>query len=115
MASYNKAILMGNLVGDPEIKDIGEKGLARYTIAVNKPGKSKDGADKSSVLYMDCDHWSPGAVAGFLSKGTQVLVEGELEQQTWEKDGQKRSKLILKVKTLQLTGSKPRAMAGDFA
>lgn len=115
MASYNRVILMGNLVGDPEIRDIGEKGLARYTVAVNKPGKSKDGTDRSTVLYMDCDHWSPGAVAGFLSKGSQVLVEGELEQQSWEKDGQKRSKIVCKVQRLQLTGSKPREMAGDFS
>lgn len=115
MASFNKCILMGNLVSDPEIKDIGERGLARYTVAVNRPGKAKDGTDKSSVLYMDCDHWSPGAVAGFLSKGTSVLVEGELEQQSWEKDGQRRSKVILKVRSLQLCGSKPREMAGDFA
>lgn len=115
MASFNRCILMGNLVADPEIKDIGEKGLARYTVAVNKPMKGKDGTDKSTVLYMDCDHWSPGGVAGFLSKGTAVLVEGELEQQSWEKDGQRRSKVILKVRSLQLCGSKPREMAGGFA
>ena len=43
---------------------------------------------------MDCEYWRGGGVVNFLYKGTAVLVEGELDQQSWEKDGQKRSKLV---------------------
>jgi single-stranded DNA-binding protein len=47
-----------------------------------------------------------------------VLVEGEFQTQKWEKDGQQRSKAVLKVRTLQLCGSRSKAepeYAGDFA
>jgi single-stranded DNA-binding protein len=68
---------------------------------------------------MDCDHWRAGKVAEFLARGTPVLVEGELDQQSWEKDGQKRSKIVLQVQHLQLVGRKDREpeeeLATDFA
>jgi len=113
MASFNRTILLGNLTGDPEIRMVGEAELVKYTIAVNSPWK------KGKVLFMDCDHWRAGKVAEFLARGTPVLVEGELDQQSWEKDGQKRSKVVLQVQHLQLVGRKDREpeeeLATDFA
>lgn len=113
MASFNKTILMGNLTSDPEIRTVGEAEVVKYTIAVNSPWK------KGKTLFMDCDHWRAGKVAAYLAKGTPVLVEGELDQQTWEKDGQKRSKVLLNVSHLQLVGRKDGAreeeLASDFA
>ena len=34
-------------------------------------------------------------VASSLSKGSRVIVSGRLEQQSWEKEGQKQSKVVL--------------------
>lgn len=113
MASFNRTILMGNLTNDPEIRSVGEAEVVKYTIAVNSPYK------KGKVLFMDCDHWRAGKVAAFLAKGVPVLVEGELDQQSWEKDGQKRSKVVLNVASLQLVGRKEGAreeeLVSDFA
>lgn len=46
-------------------------------------------------------------VAGeYLSKGSNILVEGRLKQETWEKDGQKRSKVKIICDRLVMLGSK---------
>jgi single-strand DNA-binding protein len=45
-------------------------------------------------------------VAKYLQKGSQVAVAGTLEQQRWEKDGQKRSKVVIIADNVQFLGSK---------
>lgn len=102
MASgYQRFIAVGNLTKDAESKMVGETEVARYSIAIN--------GRKDKVLYVDCDHWRVGGVLPYLTKGTSVLVEGDLDQQSWEKDGQKKSKIVLQVNRLQLLGGKKKA------
>jgi single-strand DNA-binding protein len=100
MASYNRSILIGNLTNDAETRQAGERDVAKFSIAVNSPFK------KDKVLFLDCEYWRGGAVVEYLQRGTPVLVEGELDQQTWEKDGQKRSKIVLNVSDIRLLGGK---------
>ena len=102
-SSYNSLTLVGNLTRDAESKKVGDTDVARYAIAVNEPGK------KGGVLYMDCDHWEPGAVLQYLIRGQSVLAEGILQRQEWDKDGEIKSKMVLKVKRLQLLGSPKRS------
>ena len=45
-------------------------------------------------------------VSQYLTKGTQVAVEGELRQDRWEQDGQKRSKIVIVANNLQLLGGR---------
>lgn len=100
-SSFNKFIGVGNLTKDAESRMVGEVEVGRYSIAIN--------GRKDRVLFLDCDHWRVGGVLQYLTKGTPVLVEGELEQQSWEKDGQKKSKVVLSVQRLQLLGGKRQA------
>ena len=107
MPSLNQCNFIGNLTKDAETKMVGEVEVAKYSIAVN--------GRKDTVMYVDCDHWRPGGVVEYLTKGTPVFVTGEIELQTWEKDGQKRSKLSLNVRSLQLLGSKKKEPEPEFA
>lgn len=110
MASVNQCNFVGNLTRDAESRQVGEAEVARYSIAVN--------GRKDKVLYIDCDHWRPGGVVPYLTKGTPVFVTGEIEQQSWEKDGQTKSKMVLQVRQLQLLGGgkkKETAMEEEFA
>jgi single-strand DNA-binding protein len=102
-SSFNKFIGVGNLTRDAESRMVGESEVARYAVAINGR-KRKDGSQ--DVMFMDCDHWRVGNVLAYLTRGTTVLVEGELEQQHWEKDGQKKSKVVLQVQRVQLLGGK---------
>ena len=112
MSSFNKLIVMGNLVADPDIRDIGD-GLAKFTVAINDSYKGDD-----KPTYIDCDFWKPGKVAGFMSKGKAVLLEGRVKQERWQdKDGSNRSKLMMVVQRCTLVGAKTdaRELAADFA
>lgn len=109
---FQRFMALGNVTGEPEIKQVGENEVAKFSIAVN--------GYKDSVEYFDLEWWKPNGAMAFVAKGTQVFIDGELQTQRWEKDGQKRSKIVVKVKTLQLTGSKPKRapeeeFASDFA
>jgi single-strand DNA-binding protein len=108
MAGYQRFIALGNLTKDPEIRNLGESDVCKFGIAVN--------GYKDSVEFFDCEWWKPNGAAGFLAKGIPVLVEGELQTQRWEKDGQQKSKTVVRVMKMQLVGGKREpAMAGDFA
>lgn len=95
MASFNKVIVVGRLTRDPEQKTIGSgSSVTECGLAINESYKTKDGESKESTCFIDVSVWGKQGdnCAVYLSKGSQVLVEGRLQQDTWEKDGQKRSK-----------------------
>ena len=112
MSSFNKLIVMGNLVADPEIRDIGD-GLAKFTLALNDSYKGDE-----KPTYIDCEFWKPGKVAGYMAKGKPVLLEGRIKQERWQsQDGSNRSKLVMVVQRCTLVGTKTesRELAADFA
>lgn len=95
--------LIGNLTADPELRYTQSgKAVANFTIASTprkfdrKTNEWKDG----TTLFMRCSVWDDFAehVAGSLTKGTRVVVVGELTQRDWEtKEGDKRSAVELRV------------------
>lgn len=96
MASYNRVVLLGNLTRDPECRYIPSgMAVADIGLAVNDRKKTSTGEWVEEATFVDITLWGRTAeIAGeFLTKGSQVLVEGRLKLDTWEVDGQKRSKL----------------------
>lgn len=81
--------------------------ICSFTIAVNKRRKQTDGTWQDQASFFDCSYFGKAAegVSPWLQKGQQVGVQGSLEQQTWENNGQKRSKIAVIVDSLQLVGS----------
>ena len=96
MTSYNKAILMGNLTRDPEVRYL-TKGtaVASFALAVNR--KYKQGEEtKEEVGFFDIVVYGKQAelCGQYLNKGDSCLIEGRLQQRRWEsEDGQKRNKV----------------------
>ena len=109
MASFNKTILMGNLTRDPELRYT-PKGTAvtKLTLAVNRKWKSESGEAQEEVSFIDVDVWGQRAevIAQYLKKGNPLLVEGRLKQDTWEKDGQKHSKVKVVLESFTFVGVK---------
>jgi single-strand DNA-binding protein len=99
---YSKTVIIGNLARDPESRKAGESNVTRLVVAVNDPRQ------KDKVSYIDVEAWSKlGDICQqYLSKGRQVLAEGRLVQDTWEKDGKKQSKLYVKADNVQFLGGK---------
>lgn len=99
--NFNRSILAGNLVADPEEKTLSKGNmLANLRLAVNEEFKSRDGSEQKRVLFMDVVAWGRQAetCAKFLKKGSPILVEGTLQMDSWEdKSGEKRSKVRLRA------------------
>lgn len=96
MASFNRVILMGNLTREPEVKYLQSgTAVAELGLAINDKRKDKNGQWIEETTFVDVTLWGRTAeVAGeYGAKGQQVLIEGRLKLDTWETDGQKRSKL----------------------
>jgi len=98
----NRIILQGRLTKDIELKHIPTTGTAvgEFALAVDR---RKDGVD-----FIDCRAWGKTAetMEKYLSKGRRILLEGRLEIDTWEKDGQKRSKAVVTVDNFDFIDSR---------
>ena len=109
MASFNKVILMGNLTRDPEVRYTqGGTAVSEIGLAVNDKRKDAKGEWVEETTFVDCTLWGRTAeIAGeYLGKGSSVLVEGRLKLDSWEKDGQKRSKLRVVAENMRMLGGK---------
>jgi single-strand DNA-binding protein len=116
MVAFNRVILAGNLVRDPETR-FAPSGLAvtGFGIAVNHRYKSNNEV-KEEVSFFDIVVFGKMGenCAEYLSKGRPVLVEGRLRQRRWEADGVKRSKIEIVADNVQFLGS-PRGQAAEGA
>ncbi len=109
MASYNRVILVGNLTRDPELRYI-QSGTAVTDVglAVNDRRKTATGEWVEEVTFVDITVWGRQAetVCEYLTKGSSALFEGRLKLDSWEKDGQKHSKLKVICERMQLLGGR---------
>lgn len=109
MASVNKAILIGNLGRDPELKYT-PSGVAvcTFTIATtetwSKEGNKQERTDwHNIVLYRKLAE----IAAEYLKKGRPVYIEGRIQTRSWERDGQKHYMTEIVADTMQMLGQKP--------
>ncbi|MBN2293924.1 MAG: single-stranded DNA-binding protein [Pirellulales bacterium] len=110
MASYNRVVLVGNVTRDPEVRYIPSgTAVLDLGLAVNDRRKNPNtGEWMEETSYIDVTLWARNAeVAGeYLSKGSPVLIEGRLKMESWEQDGQKRSKLKVVGEKMQMLGTR---------
>lgn len=89
----NKALIIGNLTRDPELKSLPSGvQVATFGVATNRVWKDKDGAKQESTEFHNIVVFGRQAetTAQYLKKGSSVLVEGRLQTRSWEQDGQKK-------------------------
>ena len=92
----------------------GDNLVADFSIAINESYTDKaSGEKKEKVVYLDCSAWGGLAKVArdYCHKGKAVLIEGKLEQSSWEdkETGQKRSKIRVQARRLHLLGDKSGA------
>jgi len=114
MAGINKAILIGNLGGDPEVRYTPSGvAVARFNIATSEEWKDKDtGEKKERTEWHRIVAWRRlGEICGeYLSKGQQVYVEGRIQTNAWEdKEGNKRYTTEIVANTVQFLGRRDTA------
>ena len=83
----NKAILIGNLTRDPELRSLltGTK-VCSFSIATNRVWKDKNGARQESADYHNVVVFGRQAetVAQYMKKGSSILVEGRMQTRSWD-------------------------------
>jgi len=88
----NKAIIMGRLVADPELKTTGTgTSVCSFTVAVDRRFV-KQGEERQTD-FIDCVAWRTTAefLAKYFTKGRMVNVVGSIQKRNWEdKEGNKR-------------------------
>jgi single-strand DNA-binding protein len=111
MASYNRVLLMGNFVRDPELR-VTPNGLAicRFTIATSRVIRQGDGGNtREEVTFVDVEAFGKTGetVAKYFQKGRPIFVEGRLRLNEWQTNaGEKRSKLMVVLESFVFVGSK---------
>jgi single-strand DNA-binding protein len=86
----NHITIYGNLGKAPEVKTVGEKKVAKFSLATTRRGKDKDGnkiTDWHSVILWDK---LAELAEKYLTKGSSVIIEGEVQYRNYEnKEGVK--------------------------
>lgn len=116
----NKAIIIGNLTRDPEMKAL-PSGIqvTSFSVATNRVWKDKNGAKQESADYHNIVVFGRQAetAAQYLKKGASVLVEGRMQTRSWDAaDGSKKSRTEIVADRVQFgprtgatTGGAPSA------
>jgi single-strand DNA-binding protein len=111
--SMNKAILIGNVGGDPEIRTVGTGGrVATFSLATGRQWTDQSGNKQEKTEWHRCVVWNSARGSGladvvekYVKKGEKIYVEGEIEYRQWQdKEGQTRYTTEIKVKELMLLG-----------
>ena len=108
MTDLNIVALVGRLTKNNEMRFTNTGfAICSFSIAVNKRVKAQDGSWQDKASFFDCSFFGKMAegVSQYLVKGQQVSIQGSLDQQSWETNGQKRSKVVVIVNSLSLLGS----------
>jgi single-strand DNA-binding protein len=121
MASFDKTILVGNLVRDPELR-VTPKGtpVCQFGIAINHTYVTESGEKREEVVFLDCECWGKRGetVAKYFTKGKPILVEGRHKLEQWEDKTtkQKRSRIKIVVEQFRFVdsgGGREREEGGD--
>lgn len=86
----NKIILMGRVTREPDIRYGGDnRAVARYCIAVDRRYKNANGEYPTDFFNLVSFGKTAEFVEKYINKGTKIVVEGELQNNNYEKDGKK--------------------------
>ena len=100
----NKITYQGRLTADVELKQT-QSGVAftEFTVAWSEKYKEIE-----TKCFMRCKAWRQTAefVSKYFKKGSEILIEGRLVTEQWEKDGQTQSRTICDVEKVHFCGSK---------
>ncbi len=111
--SINRVFVTGNLTRDAELRDTqGGTSYLRMGVAVNDRRKNPQTGQWEDVPnFVDCVMFGTRAeaIARYLTKGTKVAVDGSLRYSSWERDGQRRSKLEVAVRDVEFTSRQQQA------
>jgi single-strand DNA-binding protein len=116
MASFNKITIVGYLGRDPELRFLPDgSGVCNLSVATTEKRKDATGEPREITAWFRITVWGRQAEAcnEYLSKGSQVFVEGRLSQQEYtDRDGNQRTSLEVRANDVQFLSTKANENEG---
>lgn len=99
-----KLVMIGHLVGNPE--KVQGQDLCKFSLAVKKNYKNSKG--EYETQFFNCVVWNKlhEICMKYLVKGSKILIVGELENRSYEKDGVKRYMTEVVVREMEMLSTK---------
>ena len=115
--NLNKVMLAGRLTRDPELKELPSgNSVTNLGFATNRVFKSGN-EKKEEATFVDVKAWGVQGeqIAQYLKKGSPLFIEGRLTLESWESNGDKRSKLVVTMENYKFIseGKKDKEDKGD--
>jgi single-strand DNA-binding protein len=112
MGFMNKVILLGNVTRNPEVRYVPGRDLpvCKFGLAVNRKTR-----DKEETCFIDIVTFGRTAemCGEYITKGMPILIEGRLTYNTWEQEGQKRSKHEIVAENIQFVTTREQSENGN--
>jgi single-strand DNA-binding protein len=102
--NLNKAIIIGRLVRDPELKALPSgQNVVSFSLATSRVWKDKAGAKKEDTEFHNMVAFGKQAdtIAQYVKKGALLMVEGRLQTRSWEADNVKKYRTEIIVENFQ--------------
>jgi len=115
--NFNKVVLLGRVASDIEMRSTtAGQSVCTFRLATNRVWKDKSGEKKEDSQFHNIVLWGRQAenASQFLAKGSLVLIEGRLQNRSWEdKTGNKRYITEIVGENFQL-GPRSSGGGGDY-
>ncbi len=107
----NTVSLVGNLATEVELKQVSEKKVASFLLAVGRAARDA-GAD---FVWITAWERQAELCAEYLRKGNRVAIEGRLKSRTWEQDGRRRDAIEIVARRIDFLGGSKQDEGGELA
>jgi len=111
MNYLNHVTLIGRICRKSEIKRLSaDVSVIEFGLALNQRYRNDKNEKKEKTVFVDCQAWRGRAqvVEDHLKIGQVVCLVGKIDRETWEKDGQKRSRTFVSIDDIVLLNTEPR-------
>lgn len=105
----NKVSLIGRLGQKPTLQKVGNDFiLTKFTLATNEDYKDKTGKWVENTQWHNLQAWGKTAerIVKLVDKGQEIMIEGKLLNQSYEKDGQKKYNTLIEIADFLLLSPK---------
>lgn len=102
MATLNKTLIIGNLGCDPKTKQVGDRSVTEFSVAVNRRFAAQ-GEARQETTWFQVEAWGRvGEVcAQYLTKGRPVFVEGRIKIDAWDNDKGHNERVVIVASDVQ--------------
>lgn len=109
-ASLNKAMIIGNLTQDPELRQTTTgQAVCSFSVATNRTWKDQSGEKQEQAEFHNVVAWAKLAeiITQYVKKGNRIFIEGRLQTRSWEgQDGVKRYRTEIVAENMVMLGGR---------